>query len=91
MLSPFRCITFFGISQQGRPKFCYLLNQFFPGNLEKSHRVNSHFFSSFGFYLWYSFKSNSEVKSLSRVRLFATPWTAASQAPQSIGFSRQEC
>ena len=26
----------------------------------------------------------------SRVRLFATPWTAAYQAPQSMGFSRQE-
>ena len=32
----------------------------------------------------------SEVKSLSRVRLFATPWTVAYQAPLSIGFSRQE-
>ena len=31
-----------------------------------------------------------KVKSLSRVRLFATPWTAAHQAPPSMGFSRQE-
>ena len=31
-----------------------------------------------------------KVKSLSHVRLFATPWTAAYQAPQSMGFSRQE-
>ena len=31
-----------------------------------------------------------KVKSLSRVRLFATPWTVALQAPQSMGFSRQE-
>ena len=31
-----------------------------------------------------------KVKSLSRVRLFATPWTAAHQAPLSVGFSRQE-
>ena len=30
-------------------------------------------------------------KSLSRVWLFATPWTAAHQAPPSMGFSRQEC
>ena len=29
-------------------------------------------------------------KSLSHVRLFATPWTAAYQAPPSMGFSRQE-
>ena len=32
----------------------------------------------------------SEVKSLSRVRLLATPWTTAHQAPPSVGFSRQE-
>ena len=30
------------------------------------------------------------AKSLSRVRLFATLWTAAHQAPPSMGFSRQE-
>ena len=29
------------------------------------------------------------MKSLSRVRLFATPWTVAYQAPLSMGFSRQ--
>ena len=32
----------------------------------------------------------SEVKWLSRVRLFVTLWTAAHQALQSMGFSRQE-
>ena len=32
----------------------------------------------------------SEVKRLSRVRPFATPWTAAHQASPSMGFSRQE-
>ena len=32
-----------------------------------------------------------KVKSLSRVWLFATPWTIAHQAPPSMGFSRQEC
>ena len=31
-----------------------------------------------------------KVKSLSPVRLWATPWTAAYQAPLSMGFSRQE-
>ena len=31
-----------------------------------------------------------KVKSLSRVGLLATPWTAAYQAPASMGFSRQE-
>ena len=31
-----------------------------------------------------------KVKSLSRVRLFVTPWTVAYHAPPSMGFSRQE-
>ena len=31
-----------------------------------------------------------KVKSLSRVRLSVTLWTAAYQAPLSMGFSRQE-
>ena len=31
-----------------------------------------------------------KVKSLSRVQLFATPWTVAYQASLSMGFSRQE-
>ena len=30
------------------------------------------------------------MKSLSHVQLFATPWSAAYQAPSSLGFSRQE-
>ena len=37
-----------------------------------------------------AWKWNVKVKSLSRVRLLATPWTAAHQAPLSMGFSRQE-
>ena len=35
-----------------------------------------------------AWKWKVKVKSLSRVRLFTTPWTAAYQAPPSIGFSR---
>ena len=31
-----------------------------------------------------------KVKSLSHVRLFATAWTVAHQAPPSMEFSRQE-
>ena len=37
-----------------------------------------------------AFSKWSEVKSLSRVWLFATPWTVAHQAPPSMGFPRQE-
>ena len=37
-----------------------------------------------------AWKWKVKVKSLCRLRLFATPWTAAYQAPPSMGFSRQE-
>ena len=37
-----------------------------------------------------AWKWKVKVKSLSRARLLATPWTAAHQAPPSMGFSRQE-
>ena len=37
-----------------------------------------------------AWKWKVKVKSLSRVRLLVTPWTAAHQAPPSMGFSRQE-
>ena len=42
---------------------------------------------------WFSIldaRGNYLMKLLSRVRLFATPWTVAHQAPLSMGFSRQE-
>ena len=34
--------------------------------------------------------TNHKVKLLSRVQLFATPWTVAHQTPPSVEFSRQE-
>ena len=37
-----------------------------------------------------AWKWKVKVKSLSRVRLFTTPWTAAHQSSPSMGFSRQE-
>ena len=37
-----------------------------------------------------AWKWKVKVKSLSHIRLLATPWTAAYQAPPSMGFSRQE-
>ena len=45
---------------------------------------------------WVAISSSSawkwkvKMKMLRRVRLFATPWTAAHQAPPSMGFLRQE-
>ena len=38
----------------------------------------------------YMESARSDLKLLSRVGLFATPWTVAYQAPPSMGFSRQE-
>ena len=35
-------------------------------------------------------RKGRKVKSLSRVRLFVTPWAVAYHAPLSMGFSRQE-
>ena len=37
-----------------------------------------------------AWKWKVKVKSLSHVRLLATPWTVAHQAPPSMGFSRQD-
>ena len=37
-----------------------------------------------------SSKKRKKVKSLSCVRLFASPWTVACQAPPSVEFSKQE-
>ena len=47
----------------------------------------------YAFALWGSFATCLcvlKVKLLSRVQLFATPWTVAYQASPSMGFSRQE-
>ena len=59
--------------------------------------LNINFFSSYLVLVWvcspefYGFPHvKVKVKSLSCVWLFATPWTVAYQAPQSMGFSRQE-
>ena len=40
--------------------------------------------------LWYEACVCMSAQSLSRVQLFATPWTVACQAPLSMGFPRQE-
>ena len=40
--------------------------------------------------LWYEACVCMSAQSLSRVQLFATPWTVAFQAPLSMGFPRQE-
>ena len=52
-----------------------------PGILQARTRVGCHFLLQC---------RKVKVKPLSRVQLLATPWTAAYQAPPSMGFSRQE-
>ena len=53
------------------------------GSLGKNTGVGCHF-------LLPCMKVKMNVKLLSGVRLLATPWTAAYQAPLSVGFSTQE-
>ena len=39
---------------------------------------------------FFTISATWKAQSLSRVRLFVTPWTVGHQAPLSMGFSRQE-
>ena len=61
--------------------------------MRKSHyaieRTGSERVKYFSMVSWLA-SSRSDVKSLSRVRLFATLWTIAYQALPSMGFSKQE-
>ena len=54
-----------------------------PGILQARTRVGCHF-------LLQCMKVKVKGKSLSRVRLLVTPWTAAYPAPPSMGSSKQE-
>ena len=55
---------------------------------DTTERLHFHFIH----FVWITTKGKVKlkVKSLSRVRLFTTPWTVAYQAPPSMRFSRQE-
>ena len=55
-------------------------------DVECSHEIKRHLF--LGRKAMTNLKA--EAKSLSCVRLFATPWTVAYHSPPSMGFSRQE-
>ena len=54
-----------------------------PGFSRQEHWSGCHFLLNAG-------KWKGKLKSLSCVRLFATPWTVAYQAPPPMGVSRQE-
>ena len=62
----------------------------FPRTMEKSREFQKNIYFCFIDSTKASDCVKVKVKSLSRVRLFATPWTVAHQAPPSMGFSRQE-
>ena len=66
------------------PRCIFLLEQALIAISHISSAREPHMVSSYHHRQW------SEVKSLSRVQLFATPWTIAYQVPRSMGFSRQE-
>ena len=54
-----------------------------------SHEPTDSVLSTLGV-ISYLLQNHLEVKSLSHVWLFVTPWTVAHQAPPSLEFSRQE-
>ena len=68
-----------------------LLNSTIFKKKQLSHILNNNgFIHLIVYYLLISIIPISEVKSLSRVQLFATPWSVAHQPPPSMEFSRQE-
>ena len=78
-------VEFLSIQHLPLPLYIMTLGERWMGSELFSPLVNSGklFINS---YEWVS----EWVQSLSRVRLFATPWTVAYQASPSMGFSRQE-
>ena len=71
---------FFHLQKRSGP----YLDRFKPSNIKKLLNTVTNIRAT------YNVQDQDQVKSLSRVRLFATPWTVAYHAPPSMGFSRQE-
>ena len=71
---------------------CSLYSTTFLNSISNCRNI-SFFVNYLGFFFRFFsiMKVKVKVKSLSRVQLFATPWTVAYQASLSIGFSRQQC
>ena len=79
LLSHFRRVRLCAIPMDGSPPESPI-----PGILQaRTLEWVAIFFSN-------AWKWKVKVKSLSRVRLLATPWTAAHQAPPSLAFSKHE-
>ena len=83
------CVCVHAKSLQSCPAFCNLMDCSPPGppvpGILQSRTLEWVAISFSNAWKW-----KLKVKSLSRVWLLATPWTAAYQAPPSMGFSRQE-
>ena len=72
------------LSRISRVRLCVTPGSFVPGILQaRALKWVAISFSN-------AWKWKVKVKLLSHVQLFTTPWTAAYQAPPSMGFSRQE-
>ena len=88
-----RCgVSFFGGIQQSPFNDCSAVSRNFgvlTGEVERTSFYSTTLFDNQK-RCPFHYESEVKVKSLSRVRLFATPWTVAYQAPPSMGFSRQE-
>ena len=83
------CAAAAAASLQSRPILCDPIDGSPPGSavpgILQARTLEWVAISFFSAWKW-----KVKVKSLSPVRLLATPWTAAYQAPPSMGFSRQE-
>ena len=73
-------------SLQSCPTLCDPIDSGPPGSAVLQARI----LEWVAFFFSNAWKWKVKVKSLSRVRLLVIPWTAAYQAPPSMGFSRQE-
>ena len=85
-------LTFQGFSGvlTGISHICISRDPRFSNSRTRSFHKNSLTFSMWLHRNPIHYSSCACAKSLSRVRLFATPWTVAHQAPLPMGFSRQE-
>ena len=67
-----------------------LICEYVWGNHQRLMKTPKRKIRGSSLFMWGWKRKERKVKLLSRVWLFANPWTAASQAPLSLGFSRQE-
>ena len=92
----FLSVCFTNWPGKGQATNCYLLFVHCGFNVSSVFKVSVVIFELYcvcisrGQSVYPMVKVKVKVESLSRVRLFAIPWTVAYQAPPSMGLSRQE-